>query len=402
MLFTYKVINEKGETKVGEIEASTNDLAVGSLQRRGYVVVSVVEAKEGGFWHGKLSFGGKVKLKDVVMMSRQLSTLFEAQVSAVKTFSLMGTNVENKILGQTLQTLTQDIQGGITISEAMRKHPAVFGDFYVNMVAAGEETGRLKDTFLFLADYLERQYTLTSKTKNALIYPAFVISTFIIVMVLVMTVIIPKLASIILESGQEVPTFTKIIIWMSDFLINYGIFLLIAILVGFAFIGISLRSKKNKHRIDDIKLKLPFFGKLYKQLYLSRIADNMRTMLMAGIPVVRTLEITSSIIENKIYKDILSNSVESVKAGNMISDSFAAYPEMPDILVQMVKVGEETGSLAKILETLGKFYEREVNSTVDALIGLIEPAMIVSLGLAVGILLSAVMLPIYNIAGGIT
>lgn len=401
MLFTYKVITKEGEQKTGAIEAVSSDSAVSALQKRGFIVISVIEGEKKSFLKGNIAFFDKVKLKDVVIMSRQISTLFEAQVSAVKAFSLLADSMDSPILRRTLQAIAQDIQGGITISEAMEKHPAVFSNFYVNMVHAAEESGRLTETFLYLADYLERQYELVSKTRNAMVYPAFVIVTFIGVMVLMLTLVIPKLSVIIKESGADIPFYTKIVIALSEFMVRYGIFLLLFVLILAFIFWRSLQTPKGQLRVDMAKIKIPYVGDLFRKLYLSRIADNMNTMLSAGIPVVRTLEITGSVIGNSVFKGILDDAVEDVKGGGTISDSFARHPEMPAIMLAMVRVGEETGSLGSILQTLSRFYKREVDGAVDTLVGLIEPLLIVFLGIAVGFLLTSVLMPIYDIAGAI-
>lgn len=401
MLFIYKVIDDKGQTQNGQIEAVSKDVAIASLQRRRFIVVSVEKKDERSGIVKSIPFFDKVPLKEIVIMSRQLSTLFEAQVSAVQAFTLISENSENAMLGDVLQSVSQDIQGGITIAQAMQKHPRVFSDFFVNMVSAGEEAGKLTSTFGYLADYLERQYELTSKTRNALVYPAFVVATFIGVMVLMLTMVIPKLSAILKDSGQDIPFYTKAVIWVSDFFVQYGIFILMFVVLAGGVVWYLSRSTAGREKIDSLKLNIPYIGDLYKKLYLSRIADNINTMLSAGIPVVRTLEITSSVVDSKIFENILLQSVEGVKAGNSMSSTFAKHEQMPAILVQMVKVGEETGSLGSILETLARFYKREVNNAVDTLIGMIEPVMIIALGVGVGFLLTSILIPIYNIATSI-
>lgn len=401
MLFKYKVIDTEGKEQSGQIEAQDSNLAVSSLQKRGFIVISVVAEAEKTFIQKSLPFFDRIPMKDIVIMSRQTAALFEAQVSAVKVFNLLSENLENKSLRVILQSVSQDIQSGVSISGAMSKYPQAFSNFYVNMVKAGEESGKLTETFNFLADYLERTHELNSKTRNALVYPAFVIFTFIVVMVLMLVMVIPKLSAILIESGQKIPVYTKVVIALSDFFVNYGIFFLLFVVVAGIFAWRSSRSENGQFRIDSLKITLPYFGNLYRKIYLSRIADNMDTMLSAGIPIVRTLEISSDVVDNKVYEGIVSDALNEVKGGSTISAAFGKHPEIPAIMVQMVKVGEETGSLGSILQTLARFYRREVNATVDTLIGLIEPAMIVLLGLGVGFLLTSILVPIYNIASTI-
>ena len=399
MLFKYKAINDKNETREGTVEAQSRDLAITSLQRRALVVLSIQESGKRSGWN--LALFEKVPAKDVVIISRQIATLFEAQVSALKAFTLLATGVENPLLKRKLGQITEDLQAGFSISAALGKHPDIFSDFYVNLVKAGEESGKLMQTFSYLADYLDRQYELTSKTKNALIYPAFIVVVFIGVMVLMFVMIIPKLSAIIREAGTEVPFYTKIVMGLSDFLVNYGIFVGIFVVVLGVWLSFIAKTERFKAALDNAKIKAPAFGDLFRKLYLARIADNLDTMLSSGISIVRAIDITGQVVGNRVYAAVLKDAVEAVKAGRSFSEALEKHPQIPAIMVQMVKVGEETGSLASILKTLGKFYTREVNEAVDTLVGLIEPVMIVVLAVGVGFLLAAVLVPIYNVAGGI-
>src|SRR3989344_3095041 len=216
MLFNYQALDSSGKTTSGSIEAVSLDVAVGSLQKRSLVIVSIEPAeKESLFAH--FTFGSGVSNKDVVILSRQMSTLFQAQVSPLKIFTLLASESENQFLVKSLNAIIADIQGGGTISKALSKHPQIFSDFYVNMVKSGEETGKLDETFGYLADHLERNYEVVSKVKNALIYPAFVVGVFIAVMALMFTVIIPKISIIITESGQAIPLYTQIVFGTSHF-----------------------------------------------------------------------------------------------------------------------------------------------------------------------------------------
>jgi type IV pilus assembly protein PilC len=399
MTFTYKAVTNTGEQKEGIIEAQNKDLAIAALQRRGFIITSIKE--EGEKTGLNFTIFESIPLKDIVLMSRQVSTLFEAQVSALKAFSLLASNVENDLLQRTLNQVVDDIQAGSSISGALSKHPKAFSDFYVNMVRAGEESGKLNQTFAYLADYLDREYELAAKTKNALIYPAFVVGVFFIVMILMFTVIIPQLSTVIKDSGADIPLYTKIVLGISDFMVHYGIFLLILFVVLIGYIEYMLTTETGKSYLDKVKIGLPIFGDLFTKMYLSRIADNLDTMISAGIPIVRAIEITASVAGSKVFSDIMKDAEEMVKAGSSLSDALNKHIEIPQIMVQMIKVGEETGALSTILKTLAHFYKREVDEAVDTLIGLIEPIMIVGLGVGVGVLLASVLVPIYNIASSI-
>jgi len=213
--------------------------------------------------------------------------------------------------------------------------------------------------------------------------------------------IVPKLAVMIKESGQVVPVSTAIVMWFSDFLIKYGLFLLAAVVIFALYIYRMTKTEKGQKYLDNLKIQTPVFKNIYSKLYLSRIADNMDTMLSSGIPIIRAIEITSAVVGNRVFEDILKESMEAVKSGSSFSDALARHPEIPAIMAGMVRVGEETGSMGSILKTLGHFYNREVNDAVDTMVSLIEPIMIIALGLGVGLLLTSILSPIYNIAGGI-
>ncbi len=406
MLFNYKVIDKDGNQSKGSIDAVSIDVAISSLQRRNFVISSIDPAEGGkSFFKRDISFLTRVSNKDIVVLSRQMATLFEAQVSALRVFRLLSTEVENKVLAAALAEIADDLQAGSSISAALAKHPKAFSTFYVNMVRSGEESGKLDETLSFLADYLDRTYAVNTKARNALIYPAFVIFTFITVLVLMLTLVIPKIATIITESGNgtPIPIYTEFVIGLSAFFVNYGWLLLAIVVVGAFFAARFFRTETGKRSLDNFKITTPFVKVLYQKLYLSRISDNMNTMLISGIPMVRALELTSDVVDNVVYHDILLEAMEAVKAGRSMSDAFDSHrKEIPSIMIQMIKVGEESGELGKILKTLSLFYSREVINAVDTLVDLIEPAMIIALGLGVGFLMASVLVPIYNLSSSIS
>ena len=400
MIFNYQATNKDGQEQTGTVEAPNVNLAIASLQRRGLIIVDIV-AEGAGSWLTRLLSSSRVKTKDVVMLSRQIATLFEAKVSALATFRMLAAESENPNLRRVLTEITDDIKAGMPISDALGKHPKVFSDFYVHMVAAGEESGKISDNFNYLADYLERAYELSSKARNALIYPAFIILSFVGVMILMLTFVIPRLTDILKETGQAIPIYTKIVIGVSDFFVNYGIFLFILLVILAVFTTRYIKTAVGKTSLSRFKLAVPYIGNLYRKIYLSRIADNLSTMLTSGISMVRAIEITSEVVDNEVYRGILIEAGANLKSGSLISAVMYKYHEIPTIMVQMMKVGEETGKLGFVLQTLSRFYRREVENEIKTLVDLIEPAMIVVLGVMVGILLTSVLMPIYNLAQGI-
>lgn len=400
MLFQYKAIDKNSNQREGTVEASSVDAAILAVQNRGYTILSITPVGEkNSIFDTEFHLFDGVSPKDVVMLSRQLSTLFQAQVSPLRIFRLLSAESENVYLQKVLNQVVDDLQGGSSISRALSAHPDVFSSFYVSLVRSGEQTGSLDKSFSYLADYLDRSYDITVKARNAMIYPAFVIGIFFLVMILMFTMVIPKISTILIESGQELPIYTVIVIGISDFLANFAGLIFLAVGLG-VFAGYKFVKTPSGERVkDELLLSLPYIGNLQKKLILTRWCDNMSTMLQSGVTTIQALEISRDVVNNTIYKEIIAIIISDVRGGKSFAHAISEYSEIPSIMSQMVQVGEESGATAEILETLAKFYNREVNNAVDNLIGLIEPIMIVVLGLGVGVLLASVLMPIYSITG---
>jgi type IV pilus assembly protein PilC len=399
MLFTYKALDVSGAPVTGSIDALTIDIAINALQRRGFTISTILPASAPSLFRRDIAFWKRITAKDVVMLSRQLATLFEAQVSALRIFRLLAAETDHPLLREVTVAVSDDIQAGNSIAKALGKHPETFSSFYVNMVHSGEEAGTLDKTLNFLADYLERTYEVSAKARNALIYPAFVLIAFIAVLVLMFTTVIPSISAILLQSGQAIPVYTKIILGISAFFVHYGWLLLLALIVGGFFLLRFVKTPNGRFAWSEFKLKVPLVGDLFKKLCLSRIADTLHTQLSAAIPIIHALEITSEVVDNAVYESALAAAAVEVKNGASISDAFAQSPYIPGLMIQMIKVGEETGELGTLLESTARFYRREVTNSIERLVSLIEPALIATLGLGVGFLLAAVLIPIYSITG---
>jgi type IV pilus assembly protein PilC len=397
-IFKYTALDADGAQRQGTIDAINVDVAITALQRRDLVISAIDPAEEKLSLFTHLSFFDRVTNTDIVMLSRQITTLFEAQVSALRAFRLLAAEARTQKLGDKLGEISNDIQSGSSISNALSRHPDVFSNFYVNMVRAGEESGKLDETFTFLSDYLDRNYEITQKARNALIYPAFIMLTFTIVMLIMLTVVIPNLGEILDEVGQDIPIYTRAVLGVSDFLSHYILLLGILLVIGAVILVRYATTPVGREVFSRARLQVPVIGGIYKKLYLSRISDNLSTMLKSGIQMLRSLEITASVVGDPVYEKILIAAAADVKGGLPVSEALRKYPEMPGIVVAMLKIGEETGNTGNVLDTMGKFYRREVNHAVDTLVSLIEPFMIVTLAVGVAILLASVLIPIYNIA----
>lgn len=396
MLFYYQAKTKEGEERKGVVEAINSELALKTLQGRDFLVLSLIPGEKKSFFQN-FSFFQRIKSRDIVVLARQFSTLFEAKIPIVRGFEILISETNNINIKKQLNDILLDVQAGLPLSQAFARKSEIFSEFFINMIKVGEESGRLEQSFIFLADHLERNYELVSKTKNALFYPAFLFGAFIIVIGLMFTVVIPKLSGIILETGQDIPFYTKVVIGVSNFARTFGIPFLLAAVSGIIFLRwYYFKSAAGKFLISWFQLSFPVLGKLFQKIYLARLSDDLRILMSGGVSVIRSLEIISRSIGSPIYGQIIKEAIEKVKAGSLISDALLEYKDIPHLFTQMLKIGEETGKVDQILVSLSRFYQREVNNAVDNMVSIIEPLMIVIMGAGIGLLVASILIPIYN------
>ena len=400
MKFKYQAKNEKGEMQNGSVEASNEAAAIETLQTHKLVVVSIIPMMEVSALFRSVEFLQKVPAKDLVIFSRQLATLIEAKITLLEALKTLHKQTNNAFFKEKIFEIANDIEGGRSLSYSLAKHPKVFSEFYVNLIKAGEVSGNLQESLIYLAEHVEKQYDLENKIKGAMYYPAFILLAFFAVGIIVMVYVIPQLTAIIEQTGQELPITTRILIASSHFLRHYGwILVVFGITMGIGtkrYVG----TPEGKMNWDKMKLKLPVMGELLRKIALVRFSENLSTLIKGGVPIVRSLQITGSVIGNDVFKDLIFKTAEKVKSGTSIAKSLEKSPEIPLIVIQMISIGERSGKLDSILDNIARFYTREVNNVVDNLSTLIEPVLIVIMGIGVGIMVSAILLPIYNIAGG--
>ena len=396
--FRYKARTSSGEARDGVVEARSPEAAMEALHRADLVVIEIMPTGGGSLFARRFSLFGGIHQRDLVVFSRQLATLFQAKVPVIQSLKTLAVEADNPNFPAVIGEIMDEVSGGSSLAQAMIKHPSVFSRFYTSMIRAGEESGKLEEVFLFLADYLERSYTLTSKAKNALIYPIFVLVAFIIVIVVMLVTVIPRLAGIFIELGQSLPFYTQAIIWVSIFLQQWGFIFLILLAVGAVLAWRFSLTPRGRDVVDGLKLKLPLVRGLVNKNSPARLTDNLSTLIVAGIPIIRALEITSDVVDNNVYRRIIGDATEAVKAGSTISSSFDKFREIPPLVTQMIRIGEESGKLDLILKNAATFYQRDVDNLLENFVSLIEPALIVFLGGGVGILVIAVLVPLYNLA----
>jgi len=397
--FEYQARSKEGELRSGTIETSSEEAALENLQRNNLIVISLHKLGRPSFWEYKIR--GGVKHKDIVIFSRQLATLFEAHIPIVDALKTLMGETSRPALREALAEIFDDISGGLALSQALAKHPTIFSSFYIYLVRSGEESGKLQEVFTFLADYTERYYYLAVKVRNSLIYPAFVFFAFIGVIVVMLVAVIPRLVTIFQETGQAIPYYTQVIIFISLSLKKWGVVLLF--LLAGSVLGLWQWSYRESGKLFFHKLQInaPIIGEIYRKLYMSRLTDNLRILIMGGIPILRALAITGDVIGNMVYKKAVLGAIESIKGGGTISAALEHTPEVPLLVTQMIRVGEASGRLDFILGSIAKYYQREVDSALENLVALIEPILIIFLGVGIGILVASVLIPLYNLVGTI-
>ncbi len=401
MIFSYEAKTLQGENKVGTVEASSQEAAIEVLQRNNLIVLNIKQASSISLLSKRIKLFDRIPKKEIVVFSRQISALFEAKVPVIESLRTMTEQTENPAFKEVLDDVTQSVDEGNPLSRSLEKHKKVFSEFYISIVHSGELSGRLDEVFAYLADSLEREYYLTQKVRGAMIYPAFIILGLIAVMFVMMVWVIPNLTSVFEEANVELPILTKIIIWMSDVFKQFW-WLILALLFGGVFGFLRWISTDVGKKIwSQVQLQLPIFGDILTKFYLSRFSDSLSTLIKGGLPIVKSLEVSSSVVGNYTYRRIIEETIDNVKKGGTISQIFKTKKEIPLMVSQMIFIGEQAGKLDATLRTVANFYHKEVKNAMDNLVTIIEPLLILVLGVAVAILLIAILMPMYNITSAI-
>ena len=396
-IFNYKVRDLSGQIKTGVVEAVSEAEASTLLEEKQLTVLSLTE----GSRKAKKGFNiniGTVKQKDVVIFSRQLSVMMSATVPIVQALRILSKQTTNVIFIEKINEMADDVDGGMKLSLAMSKHKKVFSNFFVSMVRSGETSGKLDEVLLYLADQMEKDYDLVSRIKGAMIYPCFIIVGMLVVGFLMMVFVVPKMTAMLKESGQELPFLTKILINSSDFMKESWYVIIIAVVAFIILFKIFVSSKGGKILFNKFVLKLPIFGELFKKVYIVRFARSLSTLVKGGVPISNSLNITAEVVDNEAYKKLMLDTVKEVEDGNSISTLFIKSDLIPPMLSQMLIIGEKTGKIDSILDKLADFYSREIDSLVVGLTSLIEPLILMIMGVGVGGMVAAIMIPMFKVA----
>lgn len=396
--YDYSARDAQGNPVEGLVEADTVDIATDALKDRGLFVLAVTEHQDRALFDKELPFFNKIPIRDLVIFSRQFSVLMGAKVPLVQALKTVARQTQNARLKVVLLDVAGEVEAGTSLSVAMAKHPKAFSSFFVNMIRSGETTGRLEDVMNYLADQMERDFDLMTKIKGAMIYPIFIIIGLVIVGFIMMVFVVPKLTATLTESGATLPWTTQLLIGTSSFFKKYAVQIVIAaILAGVAFRWWTSQPG-GKAIWDRIKLKIPVFGDLLRHIYIVRFTRSMSTLIAGGVDVPQSLAIVADIVGNEYYRQLILETKKEVSDGNSITTVFNRTTAFPQMIPQMMAVGEETGRVGEVLERLTGFYSRELSNSVSNLVSAIEPLIMLVMGGAVGIMVAAIILPMYNLA----
>ncbi|MEK7636055.1 MAG: type II secretion system F family protein [Patescibacteria group bacterium] len=399
--FKYTARTKEGELQAGFVEAPAREVAADILSGHDLFVLSVESSEIKRPLDVVFRFFNRVKIKDLMIFTRQFSILLESGVPLGDSLRNLHQQTKNFILKEAVYEIFSDVTAGLSLSQALEKQGNIFGEFYISMVRSAEITGRLEGAMAFLADYLEREAVWRASIRNSLIYPLFILGMFVVVGIGMITFVFPQLISVFDEANIEMPLLTRVFLQSGTFLIDWWWLVIIILIVLGGLIFNYSKSEEGKNVIADLTIKLPIFGNLLRKIYVARFAESVSVLIKGGIPITQALKITSNNIGNLIYRDVLYEIGERVKAGESFSALlYSKEKYFPSLVSQMVAIGETTGRLDVILSKISVFYSREVNNMIDNLTELIQPILISIVGIFVGLLFAAILIPIYNLMTG--
>jgi type IV pilus assembly protein PilC len=396
--FNYTSVSQDGHQFSGIMAAPSREEAISELRKNGGrpLLLREVKAKK-----QRISFKSKTKLKDLVVFSRELSTMISAGVALPRSLETLAQQSENKYFKEVILNVNHDVESGIALGDAMARHPKVFSEVYVNMVRAGEAGGILDDIMKRLATQVEKDATIRHKIKGAMAYPAVILTITILAFFAIMLIIMPKISKIITDLGgtdAQLPVYTRAMLAASSFMQHNIIFIVVGSAIAIFFFRRYIKTDKGKYWWHSILLRAPIFGKVIGKIVIARFARTFSSLMGAGVSVLDALEITGKAVGNRVIQRELEEVAKNVRNGQPLGKQLQAAQYFPPIVGQMMEVGEETGKIDEILVKVADFYEEEVDTVIDSLASIIEPVMIILLGSLVGMIAASVMGPIAGLS----
>ncbi len=398
-VFKYAGKTRSGTVQQGEIEATDRNNAMAVLRQR-QVLVTSIKAKPKALAFKIPGMGG-IKEKEIVIFTRQFATMLDAGLPLVQCLDILSRQAINPEFTATICKVKADVESGNSFAEALHKHPRVFDTFYANMVEAGE-TGGILDTILArLAAYMEKAQALKGKVKSAMVYPLAIMGIAVVVIFFLMTFVIPVFAEMFSSFGGTLPAPTQLVMAMSNMTKKYIIYAVPAVIIAIKLFKRFYRTPKGRKLVDSLALKAPVMGPLIQKVAVAKFTRTLGTLVSSGVPIIDSLQITARTAGNKVVEEAVLTTINSVKEGESLADPLKRQAIFPSMVVQMIEVGESSGALDTMLEKIADFYEEEVDTAVEALTALMEPALMVFLGVTIGFIVVAMYLPIFKMAGAI-
>ncbi len=395
-IYKWKGVGASGKKRKGKLEAPDERQVENFLKRLRITEYTIKEAPR-----DIVLFKPKVKPKDVMVFTRQFSTLIDAGLPLVQSLKVLSDQTDNETFKKALKEINGAVQSGATLSDSMRKFPTMFDELYCNLIAAGEAAGILDSILKRLAEYIEKSERLKRKVRGAMVYPAVIMFVATCVIAIIMIWVIPVFSDVFTGMGRELPPLTQMVINFSEFLGNNILWIIIGLIIFGFIVSRLIRTGPGRLAVDSLALKLPVFGDMMRKMAVAKFSRTLATMLQAGVPIIGSLDIVASTAGNKIIEEAIIESRMAIAEGRSLTDPFLESGVFPSMVTQMIAVGEESGALDSMLIKVADFYDEEVDAAVGAVTALIEPLLIVFLGIGIGILVVAMYLPIFAMGEGI-
>ncbi len=395
MHFTYKAKDKSGKQIVGEVEAADESGAVASLREKGLYIATITQTG-----HGKSALPqifNRVSLKEKIIFTQQLGVMIKSGLSIVEALQALKEETADKNFAKIINEVISDVKGGTPVSAAFEKHPNVFDQVYVNTISSGEKSGKLDDVLASLTVQLEKDYAITSKLRGAMIYPIFVLIALVGVMILILVVIIPQLKVIFDDSGVPLPALTRAVIATSDFIRKYLLYISVCLVIIFVLLRMYIQTNSGRHIFDRLKLIIPVFGSLNKKTYMARFARTFSGLTKSGLPLLEIFRTSKKVINNVIYQDELDRMINKIEVGEQVSKVLKDSKLFPKMVGNLVSVGEKSGSLDEVFTTIANFFDKEVDAITNNLSTLLEPVLMVIMGVGIGLIIVSVLQPIYGL-----
>lgn len=397
MKFKYRAKTKANKLVDGIVDAENEFISRDLLKARGLTVISLKSERFSA--NSIMAILNRVKSKDLVIYFRQLAVMVEASIPLIKALKVLSDQTDNPKLKMITEEIYQDVDSGSKLSEAMEKHVRVFSKFFVNIIKAGETSGRLEQVLNYLADQQEKDHDLASKIKGALIYPIVILVGMFGGGIGMMVTVMPKLVGIFEGMGAELPWQTRVIIASSDFLVDYWWFVIavvVGIVVGLVYYG---RTKQGRIVLGFIKLRIPVFGTMFRMMYIVQMMRSLHTLLIGGVTLVDSLEIVKDVVDNHAFEQLLDEARDQVNDGHPLAEVFANSKLVPAVVSNMIDIGEQSGRMDQMLERVSAFYQKELDAIASNIMVLMEPIIMVALGFGVAVMVSAIFVPLYNLPG---